>query len=88
MPDLSREREYREEAERLALLPPADQEAVIDMYRHLAANPLATPSCRVDAKAKADALAKLLGLRPSRKPAKASGKDETVKRSTKARRTR
>jgi hypothetical protein len=31
--------EFREEAERLAALPPDDQEAVLDIYRGCAANP-------------------------------------------------
>jgi hypothetical protein len=60
MPDPSKGQEYREEAERLALIPPDDQQAVIAMYRQLADNPLATKACRQEAKAHAAALAKHL----------------------------
>jgi len=69
--------EYREEAERLAQLPEQDQAAVVAMYRHLAANPLATKSCRADAERKAAALERLLCL--SRKPAKASAASKAGK---------
>jgi hypothetical protein len=38
-PDPAREQEYREEAERLAQLPLADQRAIIAMHREIAGNP-------------------------------------------------
>jgi hypothetical protein len=85
---MSAERDYRAEAERLAQLPKADQEAVVAMYQHLAGNPVATPACRLEAKAKALALKRLLGLRPSRIPGKASGKRKTGKTSAKPARKR
>jgi hypothetical protein len=47
--------DYQDEAERLARLPPAAQAAVIALYRHLAASPEATPACRIQSKAKANA---------------------------------
>jgi len=79
---------FQQEARRLAELPRADQEAVVAMYRGLAGNPLATPACRADAKAKALALERLLGLRPSSKPAKAHGKAKAGETSAKAGRRR
>jgi hypothetical protein len=88
MPDPAKEQEYREEAERLAMLPPADQAAVVAMYRDLAGNPLATPACRAEAKVKAAALGRLLGLARARSPATPSGTPKTGKPSAKARRKR
>jgi hypothetical protein len=75
---------FQEEAERLARLPPADQAAVIAMYSDLACNPLATPACRVQSIAKAEALEKLLGLPARKKSAKASGKTKKGKPLAKA----
>jgi hypothetical protein len=46
MRDPNKEQAYREEAARLALIPPEDQQAVVAMYRQLADNPLATKACR------------------------------------------
>ncbi len=37
--DADKEREYREEAERLATIPIEDQHAVLDIYRGCAENP-------------------------------------------------
>ena len=48
--------DYRAEAERLALLPPDDQAAVVELYADLAVNPLATPACRQQAREHAQAL--------------------------------
>ena len=67
MPRPDRDQVHRAEAERLKLLPRADQVAVVDMYRQLADNPLATPACRADAKAKAAALERLLNPQRRRK---------------------
>jgi hypothetical protein len=60
MPGPTKEQEYRDEAARLALIPPEDQQAVVAMYRQLADNPLATKACRVEAKAHAAALGRHL----------------------------
>jgi hypothetical protein len=74
---MTSKQDYRDEAKRLALLARSDQAAVIAMYRDLADNPLATPACRTESRAKAKALENLLGLPAPRKPGKAS---ETVKK--------
>jgi hypothetical protein len=58
------------------------------MYRHLAGNRLATLACRAEAKARASALERLLGLRGARKPAKAGQKAKEPKPSTRAKRKR
>jgi hypothetical protein len=63
---LPEQQELQADATRLALLPRADQEAVVAMYRNLAVNSLATPACRVQAKAKAAALAKCLRMQPQK----------------------
>jgi hypothetical protein len=65
--NLEREGEYAAEAERLALLPVADQKAVVKMYSDLASSPLATAACRADAKQHAAALAKHLARLSRRK---------------------
>ncbi len=83
MRDDAKEHEYLEEAERLGQLPRQDQEAVVEMYRHLAANPLATPACRAGAEQKAAALEKLLGL--TRKTAKATDRAQPSKVAAKRR---
>ncbi len=83
-----REQEYREEAERLALLQPDDQAAVVALYRRLAADPLATNACRAEAGRKAEALAVLLGLEGHGKPAGAAGKCKAGESSEKGRRKR
>ena len=80
--------DYHAEAERLAPLPREDQAAVVAMYRNLAGNPLATPACRVHARAKAAALEKLLGLWAARKPAEARGNAKAGERSARRRRKR
>jgi hypothetical protein len=85
---MTSKQDYQDEAERLARLPPAEQAAVIGLYRHLADSPEATRACRIQSKAKADALEKLLGLRPAKRPAKASGMVKTGKPSAKPRRKR
>jgi hypothetical protein len=88
MLDAAKEQAYREEAERLAMLSPEDQTAVVAMYRQLAGNPLATPACRAEAKAKAAALGRLLGLARARKAATPSRKPKAGKPSAQARRKR
>ena len=84
----AQEQEYHDEAKRLAQLPRDDQAAVVAMYWHLAGNSLATKACRAGAAQKAAALEKLLGLKSTKKPAKAPGQANRRKGSTKANRNR
>jgi hypothetical protein len=60
MTKLTSEQQARDEAQRVALLPVADQQAVVALYRGLAADPLATPACKRFNKARAAALQKHL----------------------------
>jgi hypothetical protein len=53
---MTREDEYRAEAERLALLPPADRREVIALHRSVADNPLLPKADRRAAADRADAL--------------------------------
>lgn len=61
------DQQYREEAERLALLPRQTQADLIGTYRHVARNAKVPQAKRREARRKANALAKLLGLSPARK---------------------
>jgi len=69
----ARELEYRQEAERLALLPRADQREIIALHQSVADNPKIPKRERQAGLVRAAALEKLLGLtrkrpkRPSRK---------------------
>jgi len=63
----SKEQEYRAEAERLALLPKADQREIIALHRSVAANPKVRKADREAARQRAAALEKYLGLRPKGK---------------------
>jgi hypothetical protein len=56
MPDPSKEQEYREEAERLALLPKADQREIIGLHRSTADNPKAPKPDRQLARERVEAL--------------------------------
>jgi hypothetical protein len=68
MRDHAKEREYREEAERLALLPVADQREVIALHRSVASNSKVPKREREAGQERAAALERLLGLgRPKRK---------------------
>jgi hypothetical protein len=60
--DPSKEQEYREEAERLALLPKAEQRAIVAWHKAIADDPKVKKSDRQAASARARALEKLLGL--------------------------
>jgi hypothetical protein len=60
MPELSQEPDYRAEAERLALLPVADQKRIIAMHRADAANPKVSQRDREYARERADALERQL----------------------------
>jgi hypothetical protein len=68
MPDLAREQEHRDEAERLAALPPEEQMRIIAMHRADAANPKVPKRDRAFAAERADALERhLRRLRKKRK---------------------
>lgn len=68
MPDSQREQEFREEAERLALLSIEDQKRIIAMHRADAANSKVPKVDREFARERADALEKYLRrLRQRRK---------------------
>ena len=62
MPDPAKEQAYREEAERLALLPVEDQREIIALHRSLARNSKVPKREREAGKERADALERLLGL--------------------------
>jgi hypothetical protein len=64
MPDSVEEQEYREEAERLALLPKVDQREIIALHRSVADNRNVPKPDREAARKLADALERLLKLRP------------------------
>jgi hypothetical protein len=66
----AREQEYREEAERLALLPVEDQREIIALHRSIASNPRVPKREREAGKERADTLERLLGLakKKGRKP--------------------
>ena len=68
MPDRSQEREFREEAARLAQLPRADQRAIVALHRSVADNPKVPKQDRDAARDLANALEKLLCLTPKKKP--------------------
>ena len=63
-----RANEHKDEADRLALLPVADQRAIIAMHRADAANPKVPRRDREYAAERAKALARFLGLTGKRKP--------------------
>jgi hypothetical protein len=65
---MTREDEYRAEAERLALLPPADRREVIALHRSVAANPKLPKADRQAAADRADALERHLRRLTRRKP--------------------
>jgi hypothetical protein len=60
MIDPAKEREYREEAARLAQLPKAEQRAIIAWHRDIAANPKVKKADRQLAADKAEALERFL----------------------------
>jgi hypothetical protein len=61
------EQEYKEEAERLALLPIAEQKRIIAMHKADASNPKVPKRDREYAAERAKALARLLGLTGKKK---------------------
>ena len=62
-----REREYREEAERLKLLPREDQRAVVEMIGLPANDPKVPKVDRLEARQRVRALKKLLKLKPGKR---------------------
>jgi hypothetical protein len=56
MADDTNEREYAAEAERLALLPIADQKEIIALHRSIVGNPKVPKADRATAKERADSL--------------------------------
>lgn len=70
MLDSQREKRYREEAERLALLPVEDQQQLISQHRAIAADKSVPKPDRNEAKERADALERHLRrlARKNRKP--------------------
>ena len=67
MSDPAKEQEFREEAERLALLPIADQRQIIAMHEADAKNPKVPKRDRAYAAERERALTRLLGLRRRRR---------------------
>jgi len=67
MADKTREREYAAEAERLALLPVADQREIIALHWSVANDEKVSADNRKEARARAKALQKLLKLGPKKK---------------------
>jgi hypothetical protein len=63
-----KEQEYREEAERLALIPPDDARKLIAQHRTIAADKSVPKSDRTEGKERADALEKHLRRLARKKP--------------------
>ncbi|HLN30745.1 MAG TPA: hypothetical protein VK395_23600 [Gemmataceae bacterium] len=61
-----REQEHREEAERLALLPKADQREIIALHRSVAEDAKVSKANRQKARERAEALERLLRLKPGK----------------------
>jgi hypothetical protein len=59
--------DFREEAERLALVSKNEQRAILALHRSVAANKEISKADREEARQRANALEKLLGLRPKTK---------------------
>jgi hypothetical protein len=62
MSDPTKEQQYREEAQRLALLPKEDQRQIIALHRSVADNPKVPKREREAGRQRADALERLLKL--------------------------
>ena len=69
--DPQKEQEYREEAERLALLPRDEQKAIIAMHRDIASNPKVPKAEREAGRERADALERHLNRLARRKKSEA-----------------
>jgi hypothetical protein len=66
MSNPSKDEEFRQEAARLALLPKADQRAVIALHRSVANDPRVSEANRAEARKRANALARILRLTPKK----------------------
>jgi hypothetical protein len=66
MSNPSKDEEFRQEAARLAMLPKADQRAVIALHRSVANDPGVSEANRTEARKRANALEMLLGLKPKK----------------------
>jgi hypothetical protein len=71
MSDPGKEQEYREEAERLAQLPRAEQAAIIAWHWDIASDPRLAKRDRQEARTRAEVLERILRRQPSRKGKKA-----------------
>jgi hypothetical protein len=81
-PDPDKEQEYREEANRLAQLPRADQREIIALHRSIASNPKVPKAERQAGLERAEALERFLGLQ---KPVKAKKQPKSGKKSARKR---
>ncbi len=70
MSEKHKQLEYRQEAERLAELPVADQRAILALHQAIAADKRVSKANREEARQRADSLEKLLGLKPKTKKKK------------------
>lgn len=62
--------EHFDEAERLKLLPVADQQAIVELHRSVANDSKVSKANRDEARQRVDALEKLLKLTPTKKRTK------------------
>jgi hypothetical protein len=65
--NIDREQQHRAEAERLAQLPRDVQRAILDLHQSVAADPKVSKGNRREARERAEALGRLLKLRPKRR---------------------
>jgi hypothetical protein len=67
MTEPERELEHHKEAERLALLPVAEQEAILALHRSVAEDPAVSKANRKEARERLEALERLLNLKLKKK---------------------
>jgi hypothetical protein len=67
MPERSKEQEYREEADRLALLPREEQRGIIALHRAVAEDLKVSKANRREAGERAEALERYLRLPPTKR---------------------
>jgi hypothetical protein len=67
MPESDQEREHREEAKRLGVLPRNEQRQIVALHRSVADNPKVPKRDREEARSLADALERLLRLAPKKR---------------------
>ena len=65
--DKEKEQEYRDEAERLKQLPRAEQRAIVELIGSPARDPKVSEANRLEARRRANALEKLLKLKPKKR---------------------